>query len=31
MNPSWRLGRDVPVAHGPEGEQRPPSLMSKFT
>ena len=24
MNPSWRLGRDVLVAHGPEGEQDTP-------
>ena len=24
MNPSWRLGRDIPVAHGPESRHYTP-------
>jgi len=31
MNPSWRLGRDVPVAHGPEARHHTPSATEVLT
>ncbi len=31
MNPSWRLGRDFPVAHGPESRHHTPSATEVLT
>ena len=31
MNPSWRLGRDIHVAHGPESRHHTPSAAAVLT